>query len=61
MSQVCLKKFKHTMRTGFKVLIRPSLENSKPSCKIGRSSDQSHPIKLFQHYVLLAISALETL
>lgn len=43
------------MKTDFKILVRPSLENFKPLCKIGRSSDQSHPIKLFQHGILLVI------
>lgn len=49
------------MKTDFKILVRPFLENSNPLCKIGRSSDHSHPMKLFQHFVLLATSAFETL
>lgn len=54
-------KFKHIMKTDFKILVRPFLENSNPLCKIGRLSDHSHPMKLFQPYVLLARSAFETL
>lgn len=49
------------MKTDFKILVRPSLENSNPLYKIGRSSDHSHPMKSFQHFVLLATSAFETL
>lgn len=47
------------MKTDFKILVRPSLENSNPLCKIGRSPEHSHTMKLFQHLVLLATSALK--
>lgn len=61
MSQVYLIKFKHIKQADFKIFRRPSLENSKPLCKIGRSSGWSYPIKLFLHCVLLAVITLESL